>query len=193
MTEPEMLAKFAQSLAKTSSSRFEASRRLMGHYRISQWSISIISALLIVIPQLGSQQNDVNSARLFSTIQSALAVVVLVYSILLSSENFFHRSKEQFRCGLEIDKLIGGINSGAISSYKSADEIYRRILEGYENHETVDYERSWYNLNKWSFSFWRRSLASSSSRLKILFGYAYYIPFALLIVALIRYLIKNGL
>lgn len=164
----------------------------MGHYRFSQWAISIVSALLIVLPQLKLTDNF--DQGMSEILQSALAVVLLVYSILLSSENFYFRSKEFLRCGLEIDKIVGKIESLEITDYKIAEYEYRKILDSFENHETLDYERAWYSIEKWNLDNsdkFKRYRIASSIRLKTIFGYFYYIPFILLIILLLFFL-KNA-
>lgn len=149
----------------------------MGHYRLSQWMIGIISAFLIVAPQI--KYTDVGMQSANSIIQSALAVVLLIYSSVLSAENFYHRSKEFFRCGLELAALVGKVDSGLITDHAELETKYQAILSGFDNHETIDSERAWYISQKKQGR--RDDWQSFVTRVKIIFGYVYYLPLVLVL------------
>jgi hypothetical protein len=84
------------------------------------------------------------SIPLLNLIQTILAVLVLVYSILLSQENFYTRAEGMLRNGIELDRFVRKIE-GIIteddqqSNYSNLTKEYYDILEKYENHETVDF------------------------------------------------------
>jgi len=139
--------------------------------------IGIISAFLIVAPQIKYAGTDMQTAN--SIIQSALAVVLLIYSSVLSAENFYYRSKEFFRCGLELAALVGKVDSGAITNYDELETKYQAILAGFDNHETIDAERAWYISEKKQGR--RDGWQSFVTRIKIIFGYVYYLPLVLVL------------
>ncbi|MFM2589657.1 SLATT domain-containing protein [Vibrio sp. TBV020] len=128
----------------TTSSRYGASLRFKFHHRVSQWTVAFISIALLVIPmaQAWGLTIGIDNQKL-NFIQSILAVLVLVYSLLLGQENFISRSEAMHRNGVELGKfarkLKPYIRSCTEAQYTDLVEEYYSILEKYENHEIVDY------------------------------------------------------
>lgn len=128
----------------TTSSRYGASLRFKFHHRLSQWTVAFISIALLIIPmaQAWGLSIGIDNQQL-NFIQSLLAVLVLVYSLLLGQENFISRSEAMQRNGVELGKfarkLKPYIKSCNDDLYDGLNEEYYSILEKYENHEIVDY------------------------------------------------------
>ncbi|WP_434359876.1 SLATT domain-containing protein [Parasalinivibrio latis] len=128
----------------TTSSRYGASLRLRFHHRLSQWTVAFISIALLIIPmaQAWGLSIGIDNQQL-NFIQSILAVLVLVYSLLLGQENFISRSEAMQRNGIELGKfarkLKPYIQSCSDQKYTELNEEYYAILEKYDNHEIVDY------------------------------------------------------
>ncbi|MCA2483285.1 SLATT domain-containing protein [Vibrio sp. Vb2853] len=128
----------------TTSSRYGASLRFKFHHRVSQWTVAFISIALLIIPmaQAWGLAIGIDNQQL-NFIQSILAVLVLVYSLLLGQENFISRSEAMQRNGVELGKfarkLKPYIRSCTETQYSELVEEYYAILEKYENHEIVDY------------------------------------------------------
>lgn len=128
----------------TTRSRYRASERLERHHKLSQWTVSIISAGLVFIPLVQSFGISVGfDAVYLNATQATLAVLVLVYSLLLGQENFVSRSQAMHRNGIELGrfarKLAGKGDIVPDDEYLSLAEEYYDILEKYENHKPIDY------------------------------------------------------
>jgi len=151
-------------IAKTSKCRFIAARRLGQHHKFSQWTISLISVLLIVIPLLQAIGVTTRySPQFLSVIQVSLAVLILVFSLLIGMDNYAVRAERMHNCGLELRNLAWGLEAfkgkgGSDEEYRIYCERYFTILKSYENHATVDYlqsklkERKWYYPTRISFA-----------------------------------------
>ena len=70
-------------------------------------------------------------------IQVVLAIAILVISILLNMTNFAVRADRIHQCGMILNALSRKIHRH-INDNSSADE-YDSVLQGYENHSTIDY------------------------------------------------------
>jgi len=130
--------------SKTTKSRYRASERLEQHHKFSQWTVALISSALIFIPLLQTFNVDLNlSSQILNSVQSILAVLVLVYSLLLGQENFISKSEAMQRNGVELGRLSRKIvvydETISDNDYNKLVEEYYSILEKYENHKPVDY------------------------------------------------------
>jgi hypothetical protein len=147
--EPDGLKRrFAELLGVvrlTEGSRFSAENRLAAHDRVSVWALSLISVALMVVPLLQAMNVTVGlGAAALNALQVAFAVLVLVFSLLISKDNFAVRSERMHRCGMELSDLgrvvDASLSRGATESdYESVCERYQSILLGYENHTEVDF------------------------------------------------------
>lgn len=131
----------------TAGSRFNASRRLAWHDQIYQWSVASASIALIIVPLLQVLGATTGvSPQWLSVFQIALAIFVLVFSILLGRNNHAVRADRMHRCGLELKKLLRQMeNYRAVemddAPYEKLSKSYDEILDQHENHTPVDYER----------------------------------------------------
>lgn len=128
----------------TTKSRYRASERLERHHKLSQWTVSMISAALVFIPLVQSFGIAVGIEVIYlNATQATLAVLVLVYSLLLGQENFVSRSQAMHRNGIELGrfarKLAGKGQSVPDAEYFELAEEYYDILDKYENHKPIDY------------------------------------------------------
>jgi len=156
--ELELLKKLFKRVKKTTRCRYHASRRLMRHHRFSQWTIALLSTGLIFIPliQIFKATFEIPINQL-NVLQTILAILVLVFSLLLGQENFFSKSKDMHRNGVELGRLDRKIE-GFIEKNKTKKEqlqLYRYeeltneyydILDKYENHEPIDFENAKLNV-----------------------------------------------
>lgn len=131
----------------TTKARYEACNRLELHHRLSQWSVALLSCALIFIPMIQVFGVPANlSPQLANLIQTILAVFVLVYSLLLSQENFILKADRMHRCGVELghfEREIDGLEIGheiTNNEYTDLVDKYYGILEKYENHKVVDHQ-----------------------------------------------------
>jgi len=153
-----LFEKLLERIKRTTRCRYHASRRLKIHHRFSQWTIAILSSGLIFIPliQVFGATFDI-PLKLCNVFQTILAVLILVFSLLLSQENFFSRSENMHKNGVELGRLVRKIE-GIIENNKEKTETidlelynklkneYYDILEKYENHETIDFMNAKLNI-----------------------------------------------
>jgi len=128
----------------TTKSRYRASERLERHHKLSQWTVSLISAALVFVPLVQAFNLAVGIEVIYlNATQATLAVLVLVYSLLLGQENFVSRAQAMHRCGIELGrfarKLAGKGESVPDQEYFALAEEYYDILDKYENHKPIDY------------------------------------------------------
>lgn len=154
--DPNAIAKFGElhrRVRLTAGARFRAARRLARHDKFAQWTIALLSVGLIVVPLLQALKVTTGlSVEQLNVLQIVLAVLVLVFSLLLSRDNFSVRADKMHRCGLELGQLerdlFGLLVTGADDRiYKDMSDRYFDILQQHENHEDVDYEM---------FKLWRK-------------------------------------
>lgn len=130
----------------TCKSRYNASSRLQWQHTFSQWTIALLSLTLIVVPliQLSTIQVSYSNAYV-NVMQIILAALVLVYSLLIGTENFSRRSEKLHRCGLELGRLARQIKpykEGEVPEVEKYEELQNRyydILKKYENHARIDF------------------------------------------------------
>jgi|GEM_PF-2035533 len=126
--------------------RYRAADRLAYHHRFSQWTVSMLSVGLIFITVWPALDLPTGLDRkVIDVAQIGFAVLVLVYSLLLSMENYMLRSDQIHRCAMEIDDLDRTIQ---ICKPETAHHLlhysqcYKNILDRSENHIKVDYLRA---------------------------------------------------
>jgi hypothetical protein len=131
----------------TANIRHIASERLRHHHRFTVWSITILSTGLIVIPLLQALGVPTSSSsQALNAIQVFLAVVVLVFSLLLSMDNYSIRADKMHQCGVELSVLarkmepIIRTDNPYGPEYNRLLQEYDQILRRYENHEEIDHK-----------------------------------------------------
>ena len=145
---PQELNRFAElhrKISITAGTRFHAARRLARHAKYSQWTIAMLSVLLILVslvPALGLKTEM--SAPYLNAVQVGLAVLVLVFSLLISMDNHSVKADKMHRCGIELGRLARKLETfrtreGSDQDYQELSEQYFEILNQYDNHEHVDY------------------------------------------------------
>lgn len=154
--DPEVIKELQRKVEKTGKLRFMASTRFMMQYKISQWAISLLSVILIIVPLLQAL-GAFGSAKpqVLNVIQVALAVVILVFSLLIGMDNYAVRAERMHSCGLELADLarqmtclLGDVTK---DEYQKWNEKYHGILKGYENHSELDFKRLTLQDSKWYY------------------------------------------
>jgi hypothetical protein len=176
--------------------RYDTARRLKTHQQLSQWVISFLSFLLILVPL--SQALDIplkHSENFFNAVGVSLAILVLVYSLLIGIENYGGRSDKMQNCGTELSYLAReiypyrGVPHEA-EVYKSFSRQYQTILEKYENHDLIDYKqftlgKNWKQHYK---NFPHYALAWLTINLQYYLGFWHYVLVTLSTILMIVYL-----
>lgn len=151
-TEPLSYEVLGRRIHLTSWSRYEAAKRLQRHNRWSLWTVSLLSVALIFLTVYPSLVANALSAGCITTMETCSAVLVLVYSLLLSNERYAVRGESMHQCGIELGRIVRDIEIllrqnelNTISGSQYSETIndlsnrYHNALMAYENHEHVDY------------------------------------------------------
>ncbi|WP_024645073.1 SLATT domain-containing protein [Pseudomonas syringae] len=136
-----------QMISKTVAARFQASRRLDFHNRMSLFSISLFSIVLILVSlfQLAGFK-FVFSDQVINIGQVFLTIVILCFSIAISMSDFSLRSSRFHECGIQLNELVYRLMNkwGVVLSDQDYDlrlSEYFDILKKYENHTDADNDR----------------------------------------------------
>ncbi|ELY6119696.1 SLATT domain-containing protein [Acinetobacter baumannii] len=149
----EIADKYLRTMSITTDARFTAARRLKHINDICFITTTIASLGLILIPLLDlAGINKSFSSITLTIIQVFLAVCVLVYSTAIATANFQVRSKEFLQCGDRIKKIIDEFKVHLVDVKHKNEKPnlekymneYRKVLDGFENHDDVDYKSAFY-------------------------------------------------
>jgi hypothetical protein len=136
-----------QMISKTMAARFQASRRLDFHNKLSLFSISLFSIILILVSLLQLvdfkftfDNTVVNIGQVF------LSIVILCFSIAISMSDFSLKSSKHHECGVQLNELTYKLMNkwGVVLSdqeYEQKLGEYFNILSKYENHSEADNSR----------------------------------------------------
>lgn len=131
---------------KTTKSRFHSQRRLNHHNWASLLTITLFSVCLLVLPLAKAFGIELNaSEKVIDFVQSLLAIVILVVSVILSMANFAVRAEKIHSCEMELNSLLRRIypkkshKSEADEDYEEFSKEYDEILYRYENHKKIDH------------------------------------------------------
>jgi len=144
--EDQNLQTLYRKMKKTAKARFNAAKRLSRHQTFLLWSTSVFSMGLIVLPLIKAFSIPITTSDgVYSFIQVALALVVLVFSLILAGHSFSSRAEEMHRCGLELNSLCHEILPDCKAdnnrdAYVTCLNKYNNILNAYENHSDIDFD-----------------------------------------------------
>lgn len=147
----EIANKHLRTMRITTDARFEAAKRLRLINFICFVTTTIASLGLILIPLLDvAGINKIFSSITLTVIQVFLAVCVLVYSTAIATANFQIRSKEFLQCGDKIKRIIDEFKVHLVDVKQKNEKPnlekymnqYRKVLDGSENHEDLDYQHA---------------------------------------------------
>ncbi|TPS84113.1 SLATT domain-containing protein [Acinetobacter baumannii] len=147
----KLAKKHLRTMTITADARFEASKRLVLINSTCFLTTTIASLGLILIPLLDlAGINKIFSNITLGIVQIFLAVCVLVYSTAIGTANYLVRSKEYLQCGDRVKKIIDEFKVHLIDcelkeskpNLEKYMNDYRKALEGFENHEDIDYQHA---------------------------------------------------
>lgn len=150
----DIAKKYLRTMSITTDARFKAAKRLKHINDICFITTTIASLGLILIPLLDlAEINKIFSSVTLTIIQVFLAVCVLVYSTAIATANFHVRSKEFLQCGDRIKKIIDEFKVHLVDVQQKSEKPnlekymdgYRKVLDGFENHDDVDYKQAFYD------------------------------------------------
>ncbi|WP_420595180.1 SLATT domain-containing protein [Deinococcus sp.] len=151
---PPMMQDFSDHIKKlsddadiTARARFNAARRCEYLNSLSNWTISLISLLLIALPIL--QNLDVppfsETGSKLNAILIFLAVFILVFSLLSNIEGYTLKAYKYHKVGMKLNDFKRSVEAHALADvtpekYNSLLRRYKLILGESENHDDVDYK-----------------------------------------------------
>lgn len=141
-----MIEEQYKNVKTVTRTRFAAARRLQLHDKIAQWTVAMLSVLLILtsLVQALNATNTAISPAALNVIQVSLAVFVLVFSLLIAKDELALKADRMHRCGLQLNQLLRRMEPyrEAPNSHPKYDEFaegYHQILSESDNHKTLDY------------------------------------------------------
>ncbi|VVM58532.1 hypothetical protein PS662_01185 [Pseudomonas fluorescens] len=136
-----------QMISKTVAARFQASRRLDLHNKLSLFSISLFSIILILVSLLQLVEFKFSFASVVVNIgQVFLSIVILCFSIAIGMSDFGLKSSKHHDCGVQLNELTYKLMNkwGVVLSdqeYEQKLDEYFSILSKYDNHTEADNSR----------------------------------------------------
>ncbi|MCK1784906.1 MULTISPECIES: SLATT domain-containing protein [Pseudomonas] len=136
-----------QMISKTVAARFQASRRLDFHNKLSLFSISLFSIILILVALLQLVEFDFSFGSVAVNIgQVFLSIVILCFSIAISMSDFSLKSSKHHECGVQLNELVYKLmNKWGVTlsdqEYEQRLSEYFNILSKFENHTETDNSR----------------------------------------------------
>lgn len=136
-----------QMISKTVAARFQASRRLDFHNKLSLFSISLFSIILILVSLLQLVEFKFSFGAVVVNIgQVFLSIVILCFSIAISMSDFSLKASKHHECGVQLNELVYKLMNkwGVVLSdqeYEQRLSEYFNILSKYENHTEADNSR----------------------------------------------------
>jgi hypothetical protein len=134
----------------TKGSRFNAYRRLQAQGKLSVRAISFLSAYLIILSLISAFPiAKLLSGQLLTCISLAMAIMLLVMSILEGAKEYSLRAERMHSCAIELSELLGWFKTHlhqAAADDKSPtvlEEVSKRYHEilrkTADNHEPSDF------------------------------------------------------
>ncbi|PIF46777.1 hypothetical protein CLU96_3817 [Chryseobacterium sp. 52] len=150
--EKSFLEELNYKIWSTKGARFEADKRLTIVSKMSNISLSILSAYLIIAGLISVY--NINSDLKFDLINyvvTALSIILLVLSQSENSQNYNLRAKDFHNCSLELSQIYNQLRTFKTLSDDASDyekknftiklsNEYQTILSKYENHLSIDYD-----------------------------------------------------
>jgi hypothetical protein len=136
-----------QMISKTVAARFQASRRLDFHNKLSLFSISLFSIILILVALLQLVEFNFSFGNVAVNIgQVFLSIVILCFSIAISMSDFSLKSSKHHECGVQLNELVYKLmNKWGVTltdqEYEQRLSEYFNILRKFENHTEADNSR----------------------------------------------------
>ncbi|OCH24728.1 hypothetical protein A6E03_19155 [Aliivibrio sp. 1S128] len=137
----------------TSKTRFNASRRLKLHSKLSAYIIVIISLglILVTLMQAYSLGNNINN-KLVGLFQAFSSIAVLVYSLLIDRNDYSSISEKMYSCASQLGELKQEVHPFLQKEnkvhndekYKKFKDEYHQILKLFENHSNNDFRGDYY-------------------------------------------------
>lgn len=152
----ENLESLGNTIYKTMSARFTASRRMKRSRDASKVCEAMFSASIIAISLIALQNTEKDVANMISAFTIILSTFLLVLSLLFSSLNYDKRMENYHACGNELNRLCRLIKHDV--SVLSKEEQEKKEIDYINKYEEI---LSKYNLNQTSFDYQYAMLGST--------------------------------
>lgn len=152
----ENLESLGNTIYKTMSARFTASRRMKRSRDASKVCEAMFSASIIAISLIALQKPKIEFANMISAFTIILSTFLLVLSLLFSSLNYDKRMENYHACGNELNRLYRLIKHDV--SVLSKEEQEKKEIDYINKYEEI---LSKYNLNQTSFDYQYAMLGST--------------------------------
>jgi hypothetical protein len=150
--DKDFLEELKHKIWSTKGTRFTADSRLKTIAKYSTLSISFLSAYLIIfglVSVYNLYNPDAINPNVIAFTITALSIMVLVFSLLENSQNYYVKAKNFHDCALDLADLYNKLQN--YKSYekdvtekeklefcKNLQKDYQNILRRYENHDFID-------------------------------------------------------
>lgn len=148
------LEELAHKLWNTKGARFVASERLLTMNDLSNKAIGFLSAYLIIVSLLSVYQiqgAELISSNVIAFGSTALSILLLVFTQMEAAQDFKIRAHAFHKCALEVSQLHDRVRLfKTLGSHTEDEKIrfcneitveYQKILQDYQNHDSIDYDR----------------------------------------------------
>ncbi|WP_111709092.1 SLATT domain-containing protein [Lutibacter citreus] len=150
--EKSFLEELNYKIWSTKGARFNADKRLKIKANLSNISLAILSAYLIIASLISvyniNSGNDENIINYFIT---ALSILVLVFSQFENAQDYKLKAKIFHDCGLDLSELYNDLRIfktqkkkpseyETYSFVKNLSNKYQIVLRNYQNHSPIDYD-----------------------------------------------------
>ncbi len=150
--DKDFLEELKHKIWSTKGTRFTADNRLKSLSKISSFSTNILSLYLIIFGLL-SVYNIYNPSKetesFFAFSLTATSILLLLFSLFESSQDYKVKAKYFHDCGLDLADLYNDLQNfksyrkGASDSEKmefchQLQDRYQNVLRRYENHKPID-------------------------------------------------------
>lgn len=152
----ENLESLGNTIYKTMSARFTASRRMKRSRDASKVCEAMFSASIIAISLIALQIQTIDFANMISAFTIILSTFLLVLSLLFSSLNYDKRMENYHACGNELNRLYRLIKHDV--SVLSKEEQEKKEIDYINKYEEI---LSKYNLNQTFFDYQYAMLGST--------------------------------
>ena len=152
----ENLESLGNTIYKTMSARFTASRRMKRSREASKVCEAMFSASIIAISLIALQNTEKDVANMISAFTIILSTFLLVLSLLFSSLNYDKRMENYHACGNELNRLYRLIKHDV--NVLSKEELEKKEIDYINKYEEI---LSKYNLNQTSFDYQYAMLGST--------------------------------
>lgn len=152
----ENLESLGNTIYKTMSARFTASRRMKRSRDASKVCEAMFSASIIAISLIALQKPETKVANMISAFTIILSTFLLVLSLLFSSLNYDKRMENYHACGNELNRLYRLIKHDG--SVLPKEEQEKKEIVYINKYEEI---LSKYNLNQTSFDYQYAMLGST--------------------------------